>query len=91
MMKFDTVIPHLKKIRKMHKLRDTSLEFWLTSFFNRNQPFLLYREIQTRAAFLYMFFLFFLLWLSLYRVSVAFICNSVLNHMIPVLMMPAIF
>ena len=28
MMKFGTVIPYLKKIQKIHKLRDMALEFW---------------------------------------------------------------
>ena len=46
-MKLDTVIPYLRKIQKMYKSRDTSLEFcWHQHFFTRNQQILLHQEIQ---------------------------------------------
>ena len=47
MMKLDTVIPYLKKIQKIYKLRDTTLGFcWYQHFCIGNQQFLLYQEIQ---------------------------------------------
>ena len=47
MMKLGTVIPYLRKIQKMYKSRDTSLEFcWHQHFFTKNQQFLVYQEIQ---------------------------------------------
>ena len=46
-MKLGTVIPYLRKIQKMYKSRDTSLEFcWHQHFFTRNQQILLHQEIQ---------------------------------------------
>ena len=46
MMKLGTVIPYLRKIQKMYKSRDTSLEFcWHQHFFTGNQEILLHQEI----------------------------------------------
>ena len=46
-MKLGAGIPYLKKIQKIHKSRDTSLEFcWHQHFFTENQQLLLYQEIQ---------------------------------------------
>ena len=43
---FGTVIPYLRKIQKMYKSRDASLEFcWHLHFSNRNQQILLHQEI----------------------------------------------
>ena len=40
------VIPYLRKIQKVYKSRDTSLEFcWHQHFFTRNQQILLHQEI----------------------------------------------
>ena len=45
-MKLGTVIPYLRKIQKIHKSRDTSLEFyWHQHFFNGNQQILIHQEI----------------------------------------------
>ena len=47
LMKLDTVTSYLKKIQKIHKSRETSLEFcWHQYFLNGDQQFLLYQEIQ---------------------------------------------
>ena len=47
LMKLGTVIPYLKKTQKIHKLRDTPLQFcWHHHFFTENQQFLVYQEIQ---------------------------------------------
>ena len=47
MMKLDTVIPHLKNIRKIYESLDTPLEFcWHHHFFTENHQILLYQEIQ---------------------------------------------
>ena len=52
MMKIDTTIPYLKKIQKMYKSRDTSLEFCCHQhFFTGDQQFLLYQEIQVSIVF----------------------------------------
>ena len=54
MMKIGTVIPCLKKIRKIYELRDTHSEFcWHQHFFTGNQQILLYQEIQIQIAFWY--------------------------------------
>ena len=46
LMKLGTVIPYLKKIHKIHKLRDTPLEFYRHQhFFTENQQLLVYQEI----------------------------------------------
>ena len=46
MMKLGTVIPYPRKIQKMYKSRDTSLEFcWHEHFFTGNQQILLQQEI----------------------------------------------
>ena len=46
MMKLGTVIPYLRKIQKMYKSRDTSLEFcWHQHFFTGNQQILLHQKI----------------------------------------------
>ena len=46
-MKLATVIPYLRKIQKIYKSRDMSLELcWHQDFFIRNQKILLYQEIQ---------------------------------------------
>ena len=51
-MKLDTVLPYLKKIQKIHKSRDTPLEFSRhQDFFTGNQQFLLYQEMQVQIAF----------------------------------------
>ena len=47
MMKLGTVIPYLKKIRKIYESRDLFLEFCLHQhFFSGNQQILLFQEIQ---------------------------------------------
>ena len=47
MMKLRTVIPYLRKIQKMNKSRDISLEYcWHQHFFTGNQQVLLHQEIQ---------------------------------------------
>ena len=47
MMKLGTVIPYLKKIKKIHESRDTPPDFcWHQHFFTKNQQILLYQEIQ---------------------------------------------
>ena len=47
MMKLDTAIPYLKKIKKIYESRDTPLEFcWHHYFFKGNQQILLYQGIQ---------------------------------------------
>ena len=52
LMKLGTVIPYLRKIQKVHKSRDTPLEFyWHQQFFTGNQEFLLYQEIQVQIKF----------------------------------------
>ena len=46
MMKFGTVIPHLRKIKKNYKSRDTFSEFcWHQYFLTGNQQILLHQEI----------------------------------------------
>ena len=50
-MKLGTVIPYLKKIKKIFELRDTPLEFCI--FFNKNQQILLYQQMQIYIEFLY--------------------------------------
>ena len=46
MMKLGTVIPYLRKIQKMYKSRETSLEFcWHQHFFTGNQQILLHQKI----------------------------------------------
>ena len=46
MMKLGTVIPYLRKIQKIHKSHDTSLEFCLHQhFFTGNPQILLHQEI----------------------------------------------
>ena len=46
-MKLGTVIPYLRKIQKIYKPRDTSLEFcWHQHFFTKNQQILLHQDIQ---------------------------------------------
>ena len=48
MMKLGTLILYLKKIQKIYKSHDTSLEFGCHQhFFTGNQQILLYQEIQT--------------------------------------------
>ena len=44
MMKLDTVIPYLKKIQETYQSRDSPPGFW--HFLTRNQPILLYQEMQ---------------------------------------------
>ena len=52
MMKLGKVVAYLKKIQKIDKSRDTSLEFcWHQHFFTRIQRFLLYLEIQMKISF----------------------------------------
>ena len=47
MMKVGTVIPYLKKIKKIYESRDTHPEFcWHQYFFTENQQSFLYQEIQ---------------------------------------------
>ena len=47
LMKLGTLTPCLKKIQKIHKSRDTPLEFsWHQHFFTENQQVLVYQEIQ---------------------------------------------
>ena len=47
MMKFNTVIPYLKKIKKKIWIRDTPLDFcWHQHFFTGNLQIFLYQEIQ---------------------------------------------
>ena len=54
MMKPGTFIPYLKRIRKIYESREISLDFcWYQHFFTRNQPALLYQEIQIWTAFRY--------------------------------------
>ena len=63
MMKLGTVIPDLKKIKKIYESRDKTPEFyWHHHFFIRNSQALLYQEIQIQIAFWYIisFFLTFL-------------------------------
>ena len=53
-MKTGTVIPYLKKIQKIYKSRDTSLELcWDQNFFTRNCQILLHQEIQIQIGFWY--------------------------------------
>ena len=52
LLKLDIVILYQKKIQKIHKARDTPLEFcWHHHFFTKNQQFLVYQEIQVFVAF----------------------------------------
>ena len=54
MMTLGKVIPYLRKIQKIYKSRDTSLEFcWHQHFFTRNQQILLHQEIQMYIGFWY--------------------------------------
>ena len=47
LVKLGIVIPYLKKIQKIHKSRDTPLEFyWHQYFFSENQQFLVYQKMQ---------------------------------------------
>ena len=47
MMKLGTVIPYLRRIQKIHKSREASLEFcWYQHFFTGNWQILLHQEIQ---------------------------------------------
>ena len=47
LVKLGVVIPYLKKIQKIHKSRDTPLEFyWHQYFFGENQQFLVYQKMQ---------------------------------------------
>ena len=47
MMKLDTLIPYLKKIKKLYESRDTLFEFcWHQHFLTENHEILLYQEIQ---------------------------------------------
>ena len=47
MKKLGTVLPYLKKIQKIHKSRDTPLEFCKHQhFFTGNQQLSLYQELQ---------------------------------------------
>ena len=47
MMKLGTVIPYLKKVKKIYESRDTPLEFCRHQhFFTGNQQILLYQEMQ---------------------------------------------
>ena len=47
MVKLGTLIPYLKKIQKIYKSHDTTLEFCQhQQFFTGNQQILLYQEIQ---------------------------------------------
>ena len=51
-MKLGTVIPYLRKIQKMHKSRDTSLQFcWHQQFFNGSQQILLHQQIDLQIGF----------------------------------------
>ena len=53
-MKPGTVIPYLKKIQKIYKSRDTSLELcWDQHFFTRNCQILLHQEIRIQTGFWY--------------------------------------
>ena len=46
MMKLGTFIPYLRKIQKMYKSHDTSLEFcWHQHFFTENRQILLHQEL----------------------------------------------
>ena len=52
MMKLGTIISYLRKIHKMYKPRDISLEFcWHQHFFSRNQQILLHQEYIYRSEF----------------------------------------
>ena len=52
LMKLGAVILYLKKIEKIHKSRDTPLDFCRHQhFFTENQQFLVYQEIQYRLHF----------------------------------------
>ena len=47
MMKFDTVIPYLKKIQKLYESREALLQFCgYQYFFTRNQQIFLYQKMQ---------------------------------------------
>ena len=51
-IKLGIVIPYLKKIQKMHKSGDTTLDFcWHQFFFIRNQQILLHQEIYIEIGF----------------------------------------
>ena len=53
-MKPGTVIPYLRKIQKIHKSRDMSLELcWDQHFFTRNCQILLHQEMQIQIGFWY--------------------------------------
>ena len=56
-MNHGTAIPYLKKIQKTCESCDTPLELWWHKhFFNKNQQFLLYQEIQIYSAYWYIIF-----------------------------------
>ena len=59
-IKLDTVIPYLRKTKKVYKSRDTSLEFcWHLHFFTRNQQIWLHQEIQVQIGFWYIIYNYF--------------------------------
>ena len=81
MMKIGTVIPCLKKIRKIYESRDTHSEFcWHQHFFTGNQQILLYQEIQIQIAFWYIISNSF---------NFSWICKYFLINLVIVLMMSA--
>ena len=52
MMKCDTVIPFLRKIQKIYKSRDTSIEFsWHQHFFTWNQQILPHQKMEIYIGF----------------------------------------
>ena len=54
MMELDTVIPYLKKIRKVYDSHDTPFQlYWDYHFSTKNQQTLLYEEIQMQFVFWY--------------------------------------
>ena len=54
MIKLRIVIPYLKKIQKLYKSHDTTLEFcWHQHFLTRNQQILPYQEIHIYITFRY--------------------------------------
>ena len=80
-MKLDTVIPYLRKIQKIYKSRDTSLEFcWHQHFFKENQRILLHQEIQIQIRFWYIISNSF---------NFSWVFNNCFNKHVTILMMPA--
>ena len=64
MMNLGTVVPYLKKIQKIYKSCDTTLEScWHQHFFTANQQILLYQEIQIQTVLWYIISNSFNLWL----------------------------